>query len=97
MNPKRHQAITDSEAIIVIFLICQLLYIGYSIHGNESSGTGAIALAYPRCCRKSRARKNTRKYYFTRSSFFNPDGLHFSTWVNSNKSTHLVTDSNERI
>jgi hypothetical protein len=41
----------------VIFLICQLLYIGYSIHGNESSGTGAIALAYPRCCRKSRAEK----------------------------------------
>jgi hypothetical protein len=28
---------------------------------------------------------------------FNPDGIQrFSTWVNSNKSTNLVTDSNDR-
>jgi hypothetical protein len=32
-----------------------VVYLGYSIHGNESSGTGAaIALAYYLCCRKSR-------------------------------------------
>jgi hypothetical protein len=28
---------------------------------------------------------------------FNPDGIQrFSTWVNSNKSTNLVTDPNDR-
>jgi hypothetical protein len=39
-----------------------VVYLGYSIHGNESSGTGAaIALAYYRCCRKSRAGKTLEK------------------------------------
>jgi hypothetical protein len=43
-----------------------VVYLGYSIHGNESSGTGAaIALAYYRCCRKSRA-KTLENYYFFR-------------------------------
>jgi hypothetical protein len=63
---------------------------------NLAAGA-AIALAYYLAAAESPELENTRKnYYFTRS-FFNPDGLHrFSTWVNSNKSTHLVTDSNDR-
>jgi hypothetical protein len=54
-----------------------VVYLGYSIHGNESSGTGAaIALAYYLAAAESPELENTRKnYYFTRSSF-NPDGLH---------------------
>jgi hypothetical protein len=45
---KRHQAITDSEANNSdLSDLPIVVYLGYSIHGNESSGTGAaIALAY---------------------------------------------------
>jgi predicted deacylase len=48
-----------------------VVYLGYSIHGNESSGTGAaIALAYYLAAAESPELENTRKnYYFTRSFF----------------------------
>jgi hypothetical protein len=46
MKSLKHQAITDSEANNLSDLPI-VVYLGYSIHGNESSGTGAaIALAY---------------------------------------------------
>ena len=97
---KRHQAVTDagannndlSDLPIVV-------YLGYSIHGNESSGTGAaIALAYYLAASESpELEKTLENTIILLDPCFNPDGLQrFSTWVNSNKSTHLVTDSNDR-
>jgi hypothetical protein len=97
---KRHQAIADagadnndlSDLPIVI-------YLGYSIHGNESSGTGAaIALAYYLAAAESpELEKTLDNTIILLDPCFNPDGLQrFSTWVNSNKSTHLVTDPNDR-
>ena len=97
---KRHQAISDagsnnndlSDLPIVI-------YLGYSIHGNESSGTGAaIALAYYLAAGESaELEKTLDNTIILLDPCFNPDGLQrFSSWVNSNKSTHLVTDSNDR-
>jgi predicted deacylase len=64
-----------------------VVYLGYSIHGNESSGTGAaIALAYYLAAAESPELENTRKTIILLDPFFNPDGLHrFSTWVNSIK------------
>jgi hypothetical protein len=38
-----------------------VVYLGYSIHGNESSGTGAAIAFTTSLLQKSRARKNTRK------------------------------------
>jgi hypothetical protein len=48
MKSLKHQAITDSEANNSdLSDLPIVVYLGYSIHGNESSGTGAaIALAY---------------------------------------------------
>lgn len=97
---KRHVAITDantnnndlSDLPIVI-------YLGYSIHGNESSGTGAaIALTYYLAANDSpELMKTLDKTIILLDPSFNPDGLHrFSTWVNSNKSSNLVTDPNDR-
>jgi hypothetical protein len=97
---KRHQAVADagsnnnnlSDLPIVV-------YLGYSIHGNESSGTGAaIALAYYLAAAESpELEKTLDKTIILLDPCFNPDGLQrFSTWVNSNKSTHLVTDPNDR-
>ena len=97
---KRHVAITDantnnsdlSDLPIVV-------YLGYSIHGNESSGTGAaIALTYYLAANDSpELMKTLDKTIILLDPSFNPDGLHrFSTWVNSNKSSNLVTDPNDR-
>jgi predicted deacylase len=42
-----------------------VVYLGYSIHGNESSGTGAaIALAYYLAAAESPARKTLEKLLF---------------------------------
>lgn len=76
-----------------------VIYLGYSIHGNESSGTGAgIALAYYLAASESpEVEKMLENTIILLDPCFNPDGLHrFSTWVNSNKSTHLITDPNDR-
>lgn len=76
-----------------------VIYLGYSIHGNESSGTGAgVALAYYLAASESpEVEKMLDNTIILLDPCFNPDGLQrFSSWVNSNKSTHLVTDSNDR-
>ncbi|CAM4156098.1 M14 family zinc carboxypeptidase [Flavobacterium weaverense] len=97
---KRHQAVADSgvnnndvsDLPIVV-------YLGYSIHGNESSGTGAaIALAYYLAASDSpELEKTLESTIILLDPCFNPDGLQrFSTWVNSSKSKSLVTDPNDR-
>lgn len=97
---KRHQAITDSGANNSdLSDLPVVIYLGYSIHGNESSGTGAaIALAYYLAAAESpELEKTLDKTIILLDPSLNPDGLQrFSTWVNSNKSTHLVTDPNDR-
>lgn len=97
---KRHQAITDAEATNDdLSDLPIVVYLGYSIHGNESSGTAAaLALTYYLAASESaELEKKLDKTIILLDPSFNPDGLHrFSTWVNSNKSTHLVTDSNDR-
>jgi hypothetical protein len=76
-----------------------VVYLGYSIHGNESSGSGAaIALAYYlAACESPELEKTLENTIILLDPCFNPDGIQrFSTWVNSNKSTNLVTDPNDR-
>ena len=97
---KRHAAITDADANNSdLSDLPIVVYLGYSIHGNESSGTGAaIALTYYLAANDSpELMKTLDKTIILLDPSFNPDGLHrFSTWVNSNKSSHLVTDPNDR-
>ena len=97
---KRHQAVTDAGANNSdLSGLPIVVYLGYSIHGNESSGTGAaIALAYYLAASESpELEKTLENTIILLDPCFNPDGLQrFSTWVNSNKSTNLVTDPNDR-
>ena len=97
---KRHQAVTDAGANNSdLSDLPIVVYLGYSIHGNESSGTGAaIALAYYLAASESpELEKTLENTIILLDPCFNPDGLQrFSTWVNSNKSTNLVTDPNDR-
>ncbi len=76
-----------------------VIYQGYSIHGNESSGANAAALmAYHLAAGKgTEIQKLLEEAIVIIDPCFNPDGLHrFSTWVNSHKSKTLVSDPNHR-
>ena len=97
---KRHQDVADAGANNSdLSNLPIVVYLGYSIHGNESSGTGAaIALAYYLAAAESpELEKTLDNTIILIDPCFNPDGLQrFSSWVNSSKSTNLVTDPNDR-
>jgi hypothetical protein len=76
-----------------------VVYIGHSIHGNESSGSNASLLsAYYLAAGQGRQLDellDNTVILFDPS--FNPDGLQrFSTWANQHRSKTLVTDPNSR-
>jgi Zinc carboxypeptidase len=76
-----------------------VVYIGHSIHGNESSGSNAaLVSAYYLAAAEGKAiddiLENTVILF---DPSFNPDGLQrFSTWANQHKSKNLITDPNSR-
>ena len=76
-----------------------IIYQGFSIHGNEPSGSNA-ALAYAYYLAAAQgpdieaALENT---VILLDPSYNPDGLQrFAYWANTNKSIHLNPDNNER-
>jgi len=76
-----------------------VVYQGFSIHGNEASGSNAAMLvAYYLAAAQSDAIKdlldNTVVLF---DPSYNPDGLQrFAYWANTNKSKHLNPDPNDR-
>ena len=76
-----------------------VVYQGFSIHGNEPSGSNAaLAVAYYLAASTSSATEdllNNTVILFDPS--FNPDGLQrFAYWANTNKSKNINPDSNDR-
>ena len=76
-----------------------IVYQGFSIHGNEPSGSNAaLAVAYYLAASTSSATEDLLKntvILFDPS--FNPDGLQrFAYWANTNKSKNINPDSNDR-
>jgi hypothetical protein len=76
-----------------------VFYMGYSIHGNEPSGSNAaLALAYYLAAGEGEevdALLNNNIVLFDPS--FNPDGLsRFAQWANMHKGKQLVSDSRHR-
>ncbi|HUH28410.1 M14 family metallopeptidase, partial [Gelidibacter sp.] len=72
---------------------------GFSIHGNEPSGSNAALLvAYYLAAAESAEVKNMLdKMVVLFDPSFNPDGLQrFAFWANSNKSKNLNPDPNDR-
>ena len=76
-----------------------ILYMGYSIHGNEPSGSNAaLAVAYYLAAAQGEAIDTllTTNVVLLDPSF-NPDGLsRFAQWANMHKGTQLVADSLHR-
>lgn len=75
-----------------------VVYMGFSIHGNEASGSNAaLAVAYHLAAAQGAAiEKLLDEVVILFDPSFNPDGLQrFSSWVNSRKSIQTSTDPND--
>ncbi len=76
-----------------------LVYQGFSIHGNEASGSNAALLvAYYLAAAESDAVKTLLDHVVILfDPCYNPDGLQrFAYWTNTNKSKNLNPDPNDR-
>jgi len=76
-----------------------VIWIGHSIHGNESSGVNASLLSayYLAAAQGKKIDDLLDNTIILFDPSFNPDGMQrFSTWVNQHKSKNLVTDPNSR-
>lgn len=76
-----------------------VVWMGYSIHGNESSGSNAALLAayYLAAAQGAQIDALLDNTIILLDPSFNPDGLNrFATWANMHKSKNLVTDPASR-
>ena len=76
-----------------------IVYQGFSIHGNESSGANAaLVLAYYLAAAKGESIDNLLdNVVILLDPVMNPDGLQrFPHWANTNKSNIINSDSNDR-
>ncbi|WP_420573553.1 M14 family metallopeptidase [Kordia sp.] len=76
-----------------------VVYQGFSIHGNEASGSNAaLLLAYYLAAAEGTQIDNLlANTVILLDPSFNPDGLQrFASWVNVHKSKHLISDPQDR-
>ncbi|MCB0280922.1 MAG: zinc carboxypeptidase, partial [Calditrichaeota bacterium] len=76
-----------------------VIYMGYSIHGNEPSGTNSVPLVayHLAAAQGTEIDKLLNENVILIDPSFNPDGLNrFATWANMHKSKNLVADSYNR-
>lgn len=97
----QHQKLAQrtTSKTVDITTLPAILWQGYSIHGNESSGSSAAMLvAYYLAAGKSREIETILSdMVILIDPCLNPDGIQrFSTWVNSHKSLNLVSDAASR-
>ncbi|PTX59706.1 zinc carboxypeptidase [Kordia periserrulae] len=95
-----HVNLTTSEgANAQITQMPIVVYQGFSIHGNEASGSNAaLLLAYYLAAAEGDQIYNLlNNTVILLDPSFNPDGLQrFAGWVNMHKSEHLITDPQDR-
>lgn len=98
---KQHQLLSDATtaANVDISKLPLILWQGYTIHGNEPSGNNAALLVayYLAAGQGKEIESLLDNTLIMLDPCLNPDGAQrFSTWVNSHKSTHLVSDPASR-
>ncbi len=97
---KEHkQLCTRSSNDVDISTLPAIIYQGYSVHGNESSGSNAaVLIAYYLAASQSEYTKSLLdNMVIMIDPCMNPDGLNrFASWVNSHRSEHLNPDENSR-
>lgn len=97
----QHVQLTDPSASgsLNIDNMPAVVWVGHSIHGNESSGANAslVSAYYLAAARGKQIDDLLDNVVILFDPSFNPDGLNrFATWVNQHKGKNLVTDPNSR-
>ena len=96
---EKHKKITDYQQNIKIDDQPIIVYQGFSIHGNEASGSNAsLLLAYYLAASNSDFVKNLlENSIILLDPSMNPDGLQrFAYWANTNRNVNLTSDPNDR-
>ena len=91
-NPDNSNSMNTDDMPVVVWM-------GYSIHGNESSGANAslLAMYYLAAAQGSAVDALLKNTVIILDPSFNPDGLNrFASWVNMHKSFTPVSDPNAR-
>jgi hypothetical protein len=76
-----------------------VVWMGYSVHGNEASGSNAAALVayHLAASRSAETHDQLRNAVILLNPCINPDGLHrFASWVNANRGQQVVSFSASR-
>jgi len=76
-----------------------VVYLGYTVHGNESSGSNAAMLVayYLAAAESKEVEKFLEETIILLDPCFNPDGMNrFANWVNRHKNKNLNPDNNDR-
>jgi len=95
---KEHIALTDGEVSDVSGMPI-VVYQGFSIHGNESSGTNAAVVYayYLAAAEGNEIEPALKNSVILLDACMNPDGLQrFAYWANIHKSQNLNPDNNDR-
>ncbi|MCX2738926.1 M14 metallopeptidase family protein [Pontibacter anaerobius] len=74
-----------------------VVWMGYSVHGNEPSGSNASLLAvyHLAAAQGPEIEKLLEETIILLDPSINPDGMNrFASWVNSHRSKNLITDNN---
>ena len=94
-----HKKISEPNENVIIENQPIVVYQGFSIHGNEASGSNAsLLLAYYLAASDSEFVKELLKNsVILLDPSMNPDGLQrFAYWVNTNRNLNLTSDPNDR-
>ena len=94
-----HQKLTEYKEDVSTENQPIVVYQGFSIHGNEASGSNAsLLLAYYLAASNSEfVNKLLEETVILLDPSLNPDGLQrFAYWANTNKNINLTSDSNDR-
>jgi hypothetical protein len=94
---EQHRALSDpaKSAALDVRSMPGVVWLGYTVHGNEPSGNNASLLtAYHLAAAQGPAIDSLlNETLIVLDPCINPDGSNrFSSWVNTNRSKHLVTD-----
>jgi len=92
---RRRLADPDVSASLDPAAFPAVAYMGYSIHGNEASGSNAALLVayYLAAAKTSEVEQFLKNTVILLDPCFNPDGLQrFSAWVNSRRGQTLMPD-----
>ncbi|WGH76799.1 M14 family metallopeptidase [Tenacibaculum tangerinum] len=95
---KKHIEATNDASVVVMDSPI-VVYQGFSIHGNEASGSNAALAAayYLAAAEGPKIEKLLRNTIILFDPSLNPDGLQrFAYWANTNKASHINPDPNDR-